>query len=82
GRGTDIKLGGNSEFLAIHEMRRLDYSEELIQEATGYAETDNEEILEARAKYQELMKKFDEQIKPEAEEVREAGGLFIIGTER
>ena len=82
GRGTDIKLGGNSEFLAIHEMRRQDYSEELIQEATGYAETDNEEILEARAKYQELMKKFDEQIKPEAEEVREAGGLFIIGTER
>ena len=82
GRGTDIKLGGNSEFLAIHEMRRQDYSEELIQEATGYAETDNEEILEARNKYQELMKKFDEQIKPEAEEVRQAGGLFIIGTER
>ena len=82
GRGTDIKLGGNSEFLAIHEMRRQEYSEELIQEATGYAETDNEEILEARNKYQELIKKFDEQIKPEAEEVRAAGGLFIIGTER
>ena len=54
GRGTDIKLGGNAEYLAIHEMRKLEYSEELIQEATGYAETDNEEILEARAKYQEL----------------------------
>ena len=82
GRGTDIKLGGNSEFLAIHEMRRQEYSEELIQEATGYAETDNEEILEARNKYQELIKKFDQQIKPETEEVRAAGGLFIIGTER
>ena len=82
GRGTDIKLGGNAEYLAIHEMRKLEYSEELIQEATGYAETDNEEILEARAKYQELKKKFEAQIKPEAEEVRAAGGLFIIGTER
>lgn len=82
GRGTDIKLGGNAEYLAIHEMRKLEYSEELIQEATGYAETDNEEILEARAKYQELNKKFEAQIKPEAEEVRAAGGLFIVGTER
>ena len=82
GRGTDIKLGGNAEYLAIHEMRKLEYSEELIQEATGYAETDNEEILEARAKYQELNKKFEAQIKPEAEEVRAAGGLVIIGTER
>ena len=82
GRGTDIKLGGNAEYLAIHEMKKLEYSEELIQEATGYAETDNEEILEARAKYQELNKKFETQIKPEAEEVRAAGGLFIIGTER
>ena len=82
GRATDIKLGGNAEYLAIHEMRKLEYSEELIQEATGYAETDNEEILEARAKYQELNKKFEAQIKPEAEEVRAAGGLFIIGTER
>ena len=82
GRGTDIKLGGNAEYLAIHEMRKLEYSEELIQETTGYAETDNEEILEARAKYQELNKKFEAQIKPEAEEVRAAGGLFIIGTER
>ncbi|MBP0982756.1 MAG: preprotein translocase subunit SecA [Oscillospiraceae bacterium] len=82
GRGTDIKLGGNAEYLAIHEMRKLEYPEELIQEATGFAETDNEEILEARRKYQELNKKFEDQIAPEADEVRAAGGLFIIGTER
>ncbi len=82
GRGTDIKLGGNSEYLAIAEMKKLEYSEELIQEATGFAETDNEEIIAAREKYQELMKKYDEQIAPEADEVRAAGGLFIIGTER
>ena len=82
GRGTDIKLGGNSEYLAIAELKKLGYSEEIIQEATGFADTDNEEILEARNKFQELIKKFDETIKPEAEEVRAAGGLFIIGTER
>ena len=82
GRGTDIKLGGNSEYLAIAEMKKLEYSEEIIQEATGFAETDNEEIIAAREKYQELMKKYDEQIAPEADEVRAAGGLFIIGTER
>ncbi len=82
GRGTDIKLGGNAEYLAIHEMRKLEYSDEIIQEATGFAETDDEEILEARNKYQELNKKFEEKIAPEAEEVRAAGGLFIIGTER
>ena len=82
GRGTDIKLGGNAEYLAVHEMRKLEYSDEIIQEATGFAETDDEEILEARRKYQELNKKFEEKIAPEAEEVRAAGGLFIIGTER
>lgn len=82
GRGTDIKLGGNAEYLAIAEMKKLGYSDEIIQEATGFADTDNEEIIEARNKYQELNKKFEETIKPEAEEVREAGGLFIIGTER
>ncbi len=82
GRGTDIKLGGNAEFLALAEMRRQGYSEEIIQEATGFAETDNEEIIEARNKYQELNKKFDAEIAPEAEEVRKLGGLFIIGTER
>ncbi len=82
GRGTDIKLGGNAEYLAIAEMKRLGYSETLIQEATGFAETDNEEIIEAREKYQALNKSYEEKIKPEAAEVCEAGGLFIIGTER
>ncbi len=82
GRGTDIKLGGNAEYLALAEMRRLGYSENMIREATGFAETDDEEIISAREKYQELNKKYEEQIKPEAEAVREAGGLFIIGTER
>ncbi len=82
GRGTDIKLGGNSEYLAKSELRRMGYSEELIAEATGFAETDNEEILEARKQYSALEKKYDEEIAPEAQKVREAGGLFIIGTER
>ena len=82
GRGTDIKLGGNAEYLAKSELRRKGYSEELIAEATGFAETDNEEILQARAEYSALEKKYDEEIAPEAEKVREAGGLFIVGTER
>ncbi|MBP3328017.1 MAG: preprotein translocase subunit SecA [Clostridia bacterium] len=82
GRGTDIMLGGNSEYLAKAEMRRMEYPEELIVEATGFAETDNEEIIEARAQYQALEKKYKDAIKDEAEKVREAGGLFIIGTER
>lgn len=82
GRGTDIKLGGNSEFLAVAEMKQLEYSEELIENARSFAETDDQEIIAAREKYQSLIKKYDEQIAPEADEVREAGGLFIIGTER
>ena len=82
GRGTDIMLGGNSEFLAKAEMRRMGYTDELIAEATGFAETDNEEIIEARAQYQALEKKYKDSIADEAEKVREAGGLFIIGTER
>lgn len=82
GRGTDIKLGGNSEYLAKSEMRRMGCTEELIAEATGFAETDNQEILDARVQYTTLEKKYDEMIEPEAEKVREAGGLFIIGTER
>ncbi|MBQ3181220.1 MAG: preprotein translocase subunit SecA, partial [Clostridia bacterium] len=82
GRGTDIMLGGNAEFMAKHEMKRLEYSDELIAEATGFGETDDEEILEARKTFSELLKKYKEQIAPEAEKVREAGGLFIIGTER
>ena len=82
GRGTDIKLGGNAEFLALGEMRRLGYAEDMIREATGFADTDDENIIEAREKFQELNRKFEEQIAPEAEAVRDAGGLYIIGTER
>ena len=82
GRGTDIKLGGNEEFLAKSEMRRMGFSEEMIAEATGFAETDNEEILEARKTYTELEAKYKAEIADEAEQVRNAGGLYIIGTER
>ena len=82
GRGTDIKLGGNEEFLAKDEMRRLNYSEELINEATGYAETDDQEIIDAREKYRELLDKHKAVIEVEAEKVRDAGGLFIMGTTR
>ncbi len=82
GRGTDIMLGGNAEYLAKAEMRRLQYDEELIAEATGFAETDSEEILCARAEYTNLYNKYKAEIAPEADKVREAGGLFIIGTER
>ncbi len=82
GRGTDIMLGGNSEYLAKAELRKLGYTEELISEATGFSETDNEEILTARAKFKEANEKFKAAIEPEAEKVREAGGLYIIGTER
>lgn len=82
GRGTDIMLGGNSEFLAKAEMRRMGISEELIVEATGFADTDNQEILDARKTFAELEKKYKDEIGEEADKVREAGGLFIIGTER
>ena len=82
GRGTDIKLGGNAEYLAKSEMRRLGFSEEMIAEATGFAETDNQEILDARRTFTDLENKYKAEIAPEAERVREAGGLFIIGTER
>ena len=82
GRGTDIMLGGNSEYLAKAAMRRKGYTDELIAEATGFAETDNEDIINARAEYTELEKKFKDDIKDEAQQVRDAGGLFIIGTER
>ncbi len=82
GRGTDIMLGGNPEYLAKAEMRRMQYPEELIVEATGFAETDNEDILKARAEFSALEKKYKEGIADEAEAVRKAGGLFIIGTER
>ena len=82
GRGTDIKLGGNAEFLAKAEMRRLGIPEELIIESTGFGETTDEEILSARATFQELEKKYREEIRAEEEEVKQAGGLFILGTER
>lgn len=82
GRGTDIKLGGNAEFMAKEEMRRMQFSEELIAEADAFSETEDEEILEARRVFGELEAKYKDQIKAAAEEVREAGGLYIIGTER
>ncbi len=82
GRGTDIMLGGNAEYLAKSEMRKLEYPEELIAEATGFGDTDNEDIIEAREKFKELEAKYKAEIAGEAEEVRKAGGLFIIGTER
>ena len=82
GRGTDIMLGGNAEYLAKSEMRKLEYSEELIAEATAFGDTDNEDIIEARQKFKELEAKYKAEISGEAEKVREAGGLYIIGTER
>ncbi|MBE6627294.1 MAG: preprotein translocase subunit SecA [Ruminococcaceae bacterium] len=82
GRGTDIMLGGNPEFMAKNDMRKKGYDEEIINLAVGTADTDNEEILEARALFRELYEKHKEEIRPEAEKVREAGGLFILGTER
>ena len=82
GRGTDILLGGNAEFMARAEMRRMQFSEELIGEASAFGYTDNEEILNARAVFAELNKKYKAEIAPEAEEVRNLGGLYIIGTER
>ncbi len=82
GRGADIMLGGNEEFLAVAQMRKKGYDDEQIGQATSYSETEDEEILRLREEYHALEEKFREQIKPEADEVREAGGLFIIGTER
>ena len=82
GRGTDIMLGGNSEYLAKQEMRKLKYSDDLIEQSTAYNETDDQEILDARKKYKELVEKYNDQIKEEKEKVIEAGGLKIIGTER
>ena len=82
GRGTDIMLGGNPEYMAKTEMRRRGIEEPLIASATGSAETTDEAILEARALFDELYDKYAEEIRPEVEKVREAGGLFILGTER
>ena len=82
GRGTDIMLGGNAEYLARADLVKAGYSEEVIADATGYAETDNEEILAARKLFAEKMAQHKAVIAEEAEKVRAAGGLFIIGTER
>ena len=82
GRGTDIILGGNAEFMAKSEMRKMEYTEELISEATGFSETDDEAIIEARKTFVELETKYKDALKDEAQQVRQAGGLFIIGTVR
>ena len=82
GRGTDIILGGNAETLATGEMRREGMPEEIISEAISYADTNDEEIIAAREHYRELFAKYSEKIKGQAEEVKKAGGLFILGTER
>ena len=82
GRGTDIMLGGNAEFLAKAQMKKMKFKNEMIAEATGFAETDDEEILAARKTFIELEAKYKEEIKEEADKVRKAGGLFILGTER
>ena len=82
GRGTDILLGGNAEFLAKAELRKAGLSDELIAESTGFADTDNQEILEARRMFTEAEAKYKDAIREEADKVREVGGLFILGTER
>lgn len=82
GRGTDIMLGGNAEFLARAELRKREMPEELITAAIGFADTDNQEIINARKLYQELFNKFNAEVKERAIAVREAGGLYILGTER
>ena len=82
GRGTDIMLGGNAEYLAKADLRKAGFTEETIAEATGYAETEDEEILKARTLFAERMAEHKKSIDAEADRVREAGGLYIIGTER
>ena len=82
GRGTDIMLGGNPEYLAKRDMRNQGYDDEIVATATGSSDTDDEEILAARRTFKELYEKYKHEISPEAESVRAAGGLFILGTER
>ncbi len=82
GRGTDIMLGGNAEFLARAALRKREIPEEIISEAIGFADTDNQEILKARELYQELYNKYNAEVKEKAVKVREVGGLYILGTER
>ena len=82
GRGTDIMLGGNADFLAKAELARMDYPEELLIEADSFSETEDPQVLAIRARYNDLLKKYKAQIADEAERVRSVGGLYIIGTER
>ena len=82
GRGTDIMLGGNPEFMALHDLQKEGYPEELLQQANAYSETDDEAILAIRAKFADLLAKYKAQMAAEADQVRQVGGLFIIGTER
>lgn len=82
GRGTDIMLGGNAEFMSKWEMRHQGISEELIHEATSYGDTTDQEILDARKLFQQLSEKYKAEVAPEAQKSKDAGGLFIIGTER
>ncbi len=82
GRGTDIMLGGNAEYMAKEDLAKAGYSDEVIAEAAGFAQTDNQEILEARVLFREKLEQYKQAIKPAAEQVRAAGGLCIIGTER
>ena len=82
GRGTDIVLGGNAEFMAMSDLRKQELPEELLREANAYSETSDPEILAVRHQYEQLIRKYKDQIADEARQVREAGGLFIIGTER
>ena len=82
GRGTDIMLGGNAEFMAKNDLRKAGLTDEMIAEATGYAETENQDVLDARKLFAESLKKHKEEIGGEADQVRAAGGLYIIGTER
>ncbi|MDY4191811.1 MAG: preprotein translocase subunit SecA, partial [Oscillospiraceae bacterium] len=82
GRGTDIVLGGNAEYAAKAEMKKQGYDKEQIGQATSFGETDDEEILASRRLFQELLDKYKKEFSPEAEKVKEAGGLYIIGTER
>ena len=82
GRGTDIMLGGNAEYMATNDLRKAGYTDEVIADATGYAETDNPEILEAHQLFADKLRQHKAEISGEADRVRQAGGLFIIGTER
>ena len=82
GRGTDIMLGGNAETMALNELKKGDYTPELIYEANGHAETDDPEVLAIREKFDELYKKYKQETDADAEKVRAAGGLYILGTER